>query len=84
MQILSPGLRNSKARLSGKRRRSIRHTRAVRKQLTVWLGYVEKDDAGRRYFMVLELLPVDSPQTAVKAAIMSEIRNAREKKEKGR
>ena len=46
-------------------------------------GYTTTDSGGRRYFTVLELPPVDSPQTAVKAAIMSEIKNAREKK-KGR
>lgn len=42
-------------------------------------GYTTTDEGGRRYFTVLELPPVDSPQTAVKAAIMSEIKNAREK-----
>jgi hypothetical protein len=42
-------------------------------------GYVTSDEGGRRYFTVLELPPVDSPQAAVKAAIMSEIRNARKK-----
>jgi hypothetical protein len=41
-------------------------------------GYVV-GEGGRRYFTVLELPPVDSPQTAVKAAIMSEIQNARQK-----
>jgi hypothetical protein len=46
-------------------------------------GYTTTESGGRRYFTVLELPPVDSPQTAVKAAIMSEIKNAREKK-KGR
>lgn len=46
-------------------------------------GYTTTEGGGRRYFTVLELPPVDSPQTAVKAAIMSEIQNAR-KKEKGR
>lgn len=46
-------------------------------------GYVPNEGGGRRYFTVLELPPVNSPQTAVKAAIMSEIQNAR-KKEKGR
>jgi len=46
-------------------------------------GYVTTESGGRRYFTVLELPPVDSPQTAVKAAIASEIKNAREKK-KGR
>ena len=44
-------------------------------------GYVTTEGGGRRYFTVLELPPVDSPQTAVKAAIMSEIQNARKKKE---
>jgi hypothetical protein len=42
-------------------------------------GYTTTEAGGRRYFTVLELPPVDSPQTAVKAAIMSEIKNAREK-----
>lgn len=42
-------------------------------------GYTTTESGGRRYFTVLELPPVDSPQTAVKAAIMSEIKNAREK-----
>ena len=46
-------------------------------------GYVTSDEGGRRYFVILELPPVDSPQTAVKAAIMSEIQNARQAK-KGR
>lgn len=44
-------------------------------------GYVTGESEGRRYFTILELPPVDSPQTAVKAAIMSEIQNARKKKE---
>ena len=46
-------------------------------------GYIATDEGGRRYFTVLELSPIDSPQTAVQAAIMSEIKNAR-KKTKGR
>ena len=37
----------------------------------------------RRYFTVLELPPVDSPQAAIKAAIMSEIKSAREKEKSG-
>jgi hypothetical protein len=48
-----------------------------------WSHVTGEHDQGRRYFMILELPPVDSPQTAVKAAIMSEIQNARKKK-KGR
>jgi hypothetical protein len=43
-------------------------------------GYTTTDGGGRRYFTVLELPPVDSPQAAVRAAIMSEIQNARKKK----
>jgi|SRR6185369_14252759 len=46
-------------------------------------GYTTTEGGGRRYFTVLELPPVDSPQTAVKAAIMSEIKNARQR-EKGK
>lgn len=46
-------------------------------------GYVTGEGGGRRYFTVLELPPVDSPQTAVKAAIRSEIQNA-QKRGKGR
>jgi hypothetical protein len=42
-------------------------------------GYTTTESGGRRYFTVLKLPPVDSPQTAVKAAIMSEIKHAREK-----
>jgi hypothetical protein len=42
-------------------------------------GYTTTDAGGRRYFTVLELPPVDSPQSAVKIAIAAEIRNAREK-----
>jgi hypothetical protein len=47
-------------------------------------GYTTTESGGRRYFTVLELPPVDSPQTAVKAAIMSEIKNARQKAKSGR
>ena len=45
-----------------------------------WGHVTGERDQGRRYFTILELPPVDSPQTAVKAAIMSEIQNARQKK----
>ena len=48
-----------------------------------WAHSTGENDQQTRYFTVLELPPVDSPQTAVKAAIMSEIQNAR-KKEKSR
>src|SRR6185503_5646264 len=42
-------------------------------------GYTTTDEGGRRYFAVLGLPPVDSPQSAVRIAIASEIKNAREK-----
>jgi hypothetical protein len=38
-----------------------------------------EDDQARRYVTVLELPPVNSPQTAVKAAIMQEVKSGREK-----
>lgn len=43
-------------------------------------GYSADEDQGRKYVAVLELPPVDSPQTAVKAAVVSEIKNARKEK----
>ena len=46
-------------------------------------GFVVNENEGRKYVAVLELPPVDSPQTAVKIAVAAEIKNAREKK-KGR
>jgi hypothetical protein len=36
----------------------------------------ETDEKGKRYVAVLELPPVDSAQSAVKAAIVEEIRNS--------
>ena len=48
-----------------------------------WSHVTGEHDQGRRYFTVLELPPVTSPQTAVQAAIMSEIKNAK-KKNQGR
>ena len=42
-------------------------------------GY-STDDNQRRYVAVLELPPVTSPQTAIKAAVMSEIKNAKKTK----
>ena len=44
-----------------------------------WGHVTGEHDQGRRYFTVLELPPVDSAQAAVKAAIMSEIKNAKRK-----
>ena len=44
-----------------------------------WGHATGEDDQARRYVAVLELPPVDSPQTAVKVAVAAEIKNAREK-----
>ncbi|HLA12857.1 MAG TPA: hypothetical protein VJ023_19885 [Pyrinomonadaceae bacterium] len=44
-----------------------------------WGHVTGESDQGRRCFTVLELPPVDSPQAAVKATIMSEIKNAKRK-----
>jgi hypothetical protein len=43
-------------------------------------GFIVNENEGRKYVAVLELPPVTSPQTAVQAAVVSEIKNAREKK----
>ena len=44
-----------------------------------WAHATGENDQARRYVAVLELPPVDSPQTAVKAAVMSEIKDAKRK-----
>jgi len=49
------------------------------KRIYAWGHATGENDQARRYVTVLELPPVDSPQTAVKAGIMSEIKNARKK-----
>jgi hypothetical protein len=49
------------------------------KRIYAWGHVTGEDDQARRYVCVLELPPVTSPQTAVKAGIISEIKNAREK-----
>jgi hypothetical protein len=43
----------------------------------------DTDDGGERFVVVLEKPPVNSPETAVRAAIMAEIKSAREEIEKG-
>jgi hypothetical protein len=53
------------------------HPKATRAY--AWGHVSGDDDQGRRYVTVLELPPVDSPETAVKAAVMSEIKNAKRK-----
>jgi hypothetical protein len=49
------------------------------KRIYAWGHATGEDDQARRYVTVLELPPVTSPETAVKAGIMSEIKNARTK-----
>ena len=49
------------------------------KRAYAWSHATGKNDKAKRYVAVLELPPVDSPETAVKVAIASEIRNEREK-----
>src|SRR6266545_7799019 len=49
------------------------------KRAYAWGHATGENDQARRYFTVLELPPVNSAQTAVRAAIMSEIKNARQK-----
>jgi len=49
------------------------------KRAYAWGHVTGEKDQARRYLAVLELPPVNSPETAVKAAVMSEIKNAREK-----
>ena len=49
------------------------------KRAYAWGLATGENDQAMRYVTVLELPPVDSPQTAVKAAVMSEIQNAKRK-----
>lgn len=49
------------------------------KRIYAWGHASGEDDQARRFVTVLELPPVDSPQSAVKAGIMQEIKSAREK-----
>jgi hypothetical protein len=49
------------------------------KRAYAWSHATGENDHARRYVAVLELPPVNSAHTAVKAAVMSEIQNAREK-----
>jgi hypothetical protein len=45
------------------------------KRAYAWSHKAGKDDADERFVAVLEIPPVDSPQTAVKVAIASEVRS---------
>jgi hypothetical protein len=49
------------------------------KRAYAWAHPTGSDDQGKRFVAVLELPPVDSPQTAVKVAVAAEIKNARKK-----
>ena len=49
------------------------------KHAYAWSHVAGTNDQQTRYVVVLELPPVESPGTAVRAAIMSEIKDAREK-----
>ncbi len=53
------------------------------KRCYAWGHATGESDQGRRYVAVLELPPVNSAQTAVRAGIMQEIKSAREKKKDG-
>jgi len=54
------------------------------KRCYAWSHFTGEEGNEKRYVAVLELPPVDSPQTAVRAAIMAEIKNAREEIKKSR
>lgn len=49
------------------------------KRAYAWSHATGENDKGKRFVAVLELPPVDSAQNAVRAAVMAEIKNAREK-----
>ncbi|HYJ88084.1 MAG TPA: hypothetical protein VEW46_18600 [Pyrinomonadaceae bacterium] len=49
------------------------------KRAYAWSHATGKNDQARRYVAVLELPPVESPETAVKVAVAAEIKNEREK-----
>jgi hypothetical protein len=49
------------------------------KRCYAWSHAAGKNDRETRYVAVLELPPVDSPETAVKVAVAAEIKNEREK-----
>ena len=49
------------------------------KRAYAWSHLAGKDDKATRYVAVLELPPVDSAESAVRAAVMEEIKDAREK-----
>lgn len=48
-----------------------------------WAHATGQNDQSKRYVAVLKLPPVTSPQTAVQAAVVAEIKDAREKAKGG-
>jgi hypothetical protein len=54
------------------------------KRCYAWSHLTGKDDTNRRFVAVLELPPVNSAQTAVQAAVVAEIKDARKEQTKGR
>jgi hypothetical protein len=56
---------------------NVNHRQA--KRAYAWAHDDGEGGKGKKFVAVLERPPVSSPQTAVKAAIMSEIKNARKK-----
>ena len=59
--------------------RLIGHPKA--KRCYAWSHLTGEDDKDRRFVAVLELPPVNSAETAVQAAVVAEIKDAREKTE---
>jgi len=55
--------------------RLIDHPKA--KRCYAWSRLIGEDDIDRRFVAVLELPPVNSPETAVQAAVVAEIKDAR-------
>lgn len=55
------------------------HGHPKAKRAYAWSHKDGPDDSGERFVTVLEIPPVVSPETAVKVAVASEIREARKK-----
>ncbi len=54
------------------------------KKAYAWAHATGRNDQAKRFVAVLELPPVKDAQTAVQAAIVAEVKDAREKGKKGR
>ena len=53
------------------------HGHAKAKRAYAWSHLDGKDDSDEKFVAVLEIPPVTSPETAVKVAIVSEVRNGK-------